>query len=200
MTNNKIILVDVDGVLLLWRDSFRLYMEHQGYEWINIEDDYDMSNHFDLTYDEVYKHVLQFNDGQWEFGTLPPVKGAVNGIDHLIKMGYRFVAISSCSIYPQARVLRQSNLYNIFGDVFDAVHCIDKNESKETHLNDYEPTFWIEDNFKNCIDGIKYGHKCILLSYPWNENEENQDIVRCSSWKQIVDFIDGNKNFSNIHI
>lgn len=198
MTKNKIILVDVDSVLLSWRDGFKLYMYHQGHEWLDIEDMYNMSKHFNLAKDEIYKHIVHFNDGHWEFGALSPVEGAVNGMKLLSEeLGYRFVAISSCSINPQSKALRQANLYNIFGDVFDAVHCVAIEESKETHLADYEPTFWIEDNFKNCVDGIKYGHSCILLNQKWNENDQNDQIKRCFSWHEIVDFIRENKNLSN---
>lgn len=198
MTASKIILVDVDSVLLLWREGFKLYMKHQGHEWIDIPDDYDMSKHFDLTFDEVYEHIIQFNDGHWEFGVLQPVAGAVDGMKMLSKLGYRFVVISACSVNPQAQALRRANLYTVFGDIFDAVHCVNIHESKETHLADYESTFWIEDNFKNCVDGIKYGHKCLLLNYSWNEDDENDDIIRCSDWAQVIHFIDENKNFSNI--
>lgn len=198
MTASKTILVDVDSVLLKWRDGFRLYMNHQGHEWLDIETDYDISQHFDLSYDEVYGHILQFNNGHWEFGVLEPIDGAVAGIKMLIKLGYRFAVITACSVQPQAKALRQANLYNVFGDAFDAVHCVDIHESKETHLEDYEPTFWIEDNFKNCVDGVKYGHKCLLLTHPWNENEESSDIIRCSDWTQVVDFIRQNGDFSNI--
>lgn len=198
--NKKTILVDVDSVLLRWRDGFRLYMKHQGHEWLDILDDYDMSKHFALSYDEVYEHIVQYNDGHWEFGVLGPVNGAVDAISALSDMGYRFVAITACSVHPQAKALRQANMYNVFGDVFDNVHCVDIHESKETHLADYEPTFWIEDNFKNCVDGLQYGHKCLLLSYDWNEKQEHPDIIRCSGWAEVVDFIEQNKNFSNIHI
>jgi len=197
---NKIILVDVDSVLLLWRDGFKLYMKHLGHEWLDIENDYNMSNHFDLSENEVHNHIIQFNNGHWEFGVLQPVEGAVDGMKALAEMGYKFVAISSCSIHPQSKALRQANLYNIFGDVFNFVHCVAINESKETHLADYEPTFWIEDNFKNCVDGLKYRHKCILLNQKWNENDHNDKIVRCYTWLEVVDFIKENQNFNNIHI
>jgi len=196
---NKNLLVDVDSVLLRWRDGFKLYMEHQGHEWLDIDDDYDMSQHFNLTYDEVYECILKFNNGHWEFGVLEPVDGAVDAIKRLTyTLGYRLIVITACSTHPQAKALRQANLYNVFGDVFDAVHCVDISESKETHLADYDPTFWIEDNFKNCVDGIKYGHKCLLLNYPWNQNEKNTDIIRCADWGEVLDFIEQNKNFSNI--
>lgn len=197
MTKNNIILIDCDGVLLLWRDSFKLYMQHQGHEWLNVKDDYRVAQHFNLSVDEVYQHMKRFNDGHWLFGTLKPIEDAVSGMKTLSKMGYRFIAITSCSSNPTSKVLRQANLYNIFGDVFDDVHCVPIYESKKPHLAEYEPTFWIEDNFKNCVDGIKYGHTGILLTQIWNRIYEDNDIKRCDKWPEIVDFIEENQNINN---
>ncbi len=193
---NKTILLDVDSVLLLWREGFIKYMEHQGCEYIDGVDDeehYDLVKHFDnVTIDEILNHIKRFNDGHWEFGTLNPVEGSQESLNELTDMGYGFVAISSCSTNPTAIALRKANLYNVYGDVFDAVHCVDVNESKDTHLADYESTYWIEDNFKNCVDGLKYGHKCLLLSYTWNEKDNHSDITRCNDWNEITNFIKNN--------
>lgn len=194
---NDIILIDVDSVLLEWRRGFRSYMHHQGHKWIDGEaESYIISRHFELLHDEVVDHVNNFNNGHWEFGTLTPVEGAVEGMQQLVDMGFRFVAISSCSINPTAIALRKANLYNVFGDVFDAVHCVEIYSSKETHLADYEPTFWIEDNLKNCVDGLKYGHKCLLLSYAWNDHEKaDHNIKVCDEWSDIVSYIKDNIGF-----
>ena len=191
---NKIILVDVDSVLLEWRKGFRDYMHNQGHKWVDREaESYIISRHFELLHDEVVEHVYNFNNGHWEFGTLTPVNGAVEGMNELVEMGFRFVAISSCSINPTAIALRKANLFNVFGSIFDAVHCVEIHSSKETHLADYEPTFWIEDNLKNCMDGLKYGHNCILLSYPWNDHKDATDDIKvCGSWKGIISHIKSN--------
>lgn len=189
---SKIILLDIDCVLLIWRDGFYKYMEHAGVKFIKDAGDelhYDMTKHFDLTSDEVYEHIGRFNDGHWTFGVIDPIEGSQNAIKELTAMGYRFVAISCCSTTTQSVALRKANLYNLFGDVFDAVHCIGIRDSKNNLLSKHEPTFWIEDNFKNCVDGLKFGHDCILLTHPWNENEQHDDISRCDSWAEIVKYI-----------
>lgn len=202
MRHNKVILTDCDGVLLEWIDAFIRYMEHLGYTWdkeAGEPQQYNMAPHFGIKIeDEMVEHIMNFNHGHWEFGTLNPLAGAKEALFELVDMGYRFTAISSCSTAPQTIALRKANLYNHFGDVFDAVHCIDVGESKRTHLADHEPTFWIEDNFENCVDGLQYGHKCILMHRKWNENSENAKINRCYSWEEIVDFIKENQDFSNI--
>lgn len=183
----KPILIDVDGVLLKWLDSFTIYMHHKGYKWIDLPiQSYDLSHHFLISKKEVDDNVEIFNDGHWEFGTLKPENGALKALK---QFNNPLVAISSCSTNIQAIALRKANLYNYFGDRFKAVHCVGVEESKKTHLADYEPTIWIEDNYHNCIDGLEYGHKCILLTKPWNKNYSHPDITRCENWDQIVEEI-----------
>ena len=101
---NKTILLDVDSVLLLWREGFIKYMEHRGYDYIDGVDDeehYDLVEHFDnVTIDDILNHIKLFNDGHWEFGTLKPVEGSQEALRILDDMGYSFVAISSCSTKP----------------------------------------------------------------------------------------------------
>jgi FMN phosphatase YigB (HAD superfamily) len=189
---NKTILIDADSVLLRWRHGFRSYMKHKGHEWLNIETNYDMTQHFNASSEEVYEHLNLFNNGHWRIGTLSPVAGAVEGMARLANMGYRFVVISSFSTNAQAIALRQANLYNVFGDVFDNVYCIGVGKHKRDHLSKYESAFWIEDNYDNCVDGLKYGHKCILLAYPWNQHNVNSDIAVCDNWDDIVDYIGNN--------
>jgi len=89
----------------------------------------------------------------------------------------------------QAFVLRRANLYSIFGDVFDTVHCLDLKDGKKSHLMQYKPTFWIEDKMDMCLQGVDAGHKCILMDYVWNKNQHNDYVEKCSDWDAIVAYI-----------
>jgi len=199
---NNIILCDIDGCLLNWLDSFIDYMKTQwGYTWnheLGEPHQYDMAPHFGITHDEVVIHITNFNVGFWQFGALKPTDGAQDAMIKLSDMGYRFVAISSCSTDNRTVALRKANLYNHFGDIFDDVHCIDIHENKKSYLTKHQPTFWIEDNFNNCVDGLQYGHNCILVNRNWNENDHHDEITRFDEWSQIVDFIGENKNFNKV--
>jgi len=193
---NNIILVDIDGCCLDWLGAFIVYMKHQGHEWdysLGEPQQYNLAPHFHLDNSVIETNIVKFNTGHWEFGTLKPIKGATAGINKLVDWGYKLVAITSCSTNPLTVALRKANLYNYFGDVFDAVHCVDMMESKRTHLADYEPTYWIEDHVNNCADGLKYGHTCLLLKQLWNETASHPDLVRCDDWSEIVKFIGYNK-------
>lgn len=188
--NKKLILVDVDDVLLNWYSGFHRYMAHLGY-LENENTEYDLSKRFDTTKKEMEKLIKTFNK-HWEFGTLEPLPYAVECIKKLRKKHYTFVAITSCSTDPATIALRKTNLYWVFGDIFEAVHCINLWESKETHLANYNPTWWVEDKFENAVAGLLYNHKPILMSQPYNKNKNHEEIVRCNDWREIYDHITNN--------
>lgn len=188
--NKKILLLDVDDVLLNWYSGFERYMRHLGYE-SNGSVDWDLSKRFDTSKKEMEKIIKTFNK-RWEFGTLDPLPNAQKVMKKLSKDGWRFVAISSCSTDLATIALRRTNLYWCYGDIFDAVHCLNLGESKESHLADYNPTWWIEDKFENAVAGLKFGHKSILLNYPTNKDMHHPDLIRCDGWKNIYDIIKNN--------
>lgn len=194
MNKNRIILVDVDGVLLNWLDGFIRYMEHQGYKNVREHIDHDdLGYRFDIQDKQIIdQQVRRFNSGQWEFGTLPPLNGAIQAIKHLnTKLNYRFVCITSCTTGLQTIALRKANLYNVFGDVFDAIHFVDHKEPKNTHLADYDSTFWIEDKTVNAEAGLIYEHDCIIMNHLYNAHDQaDSRITRCSSWDEIVNYIE----------
>ena len=183
----KQILLDVDGVLLNWLEGFKVYMKHQGYSWVDYEtQEYDMCRNFNITSEEVTYHIRNFNQGHWEFGILSPIYFAQEALG---LFSNPLVAISSCSTNPITIALRKANLFHHYGDRFEAVHCVSENESKKTHLADYDSCIWIEDHFDNCVDGLEYGHKCLLLTKSWNEKYFHPDIIRCNSWWEIAKII-----------
>ncbi len=189
---NKIILTDIDGCFLSWIEAFTRYMISQGYtpaNKVHTQHD-DLGTFFGFDNSEIPEIVNTFNSGHWEFGTLPPIDGAIEGSKKLLDSGYRFIGITSCSTHPQTIALRKANLYNVFGDIFDAVHCVDVGESKATHLADHDPSFWIEDKATAANLGLVYGHKCILIDQTWNSNEflDNR-AIRCYGWEEIVNHI-----------
>jgi len=190
MTDRKIILTDIDGCLLNWREGFMRFMSNRGFSTRpEFESQYLLSESYNLSDDEFYEQVEIFNSGRWEFGTLKPVPGAVKAVNALTELGYRFIGISACSSKKQAFVLRRANLYNIFGDVFDAVHCLDLKDGKKSHLMQHKPTFWIDDKMSMCLEGLEAGHKCILMDYVWNQDDHSDRVERCQDWEDIVAYI-----------
>lgn len=188
MIKSDTILLDVDDVLLDWFEGFSRYMAHQGHTYSG-ERSWEMDDNYNLSKPLMREHIVRFNSGHWEFGTLQPLSGAKEGVIELKNHGYNLVAITACSTNPVAVALRKANLYWCFGDVFKAVHCVDLAEAKDTHLADYEPTYWVEDKMTNAIAGLKYGHKSILLEAPYNVNQNHPEVTKVKTWQDVLGII-----------
>ena len=81
----KIIVCDVDGVLLNWEDAFQVWMEHQGFERIKGHQFiYNAAEQFGLTKTEGKKWVRLFNQSA-AIGFLPPLRDAQEVIKLLNK-------------------------------------------------------------------------------------------------------------------
>ena len=76
MASKKIIVTDVDGVLLNWEDAFQIWMEHQGFKRTKGHQFiYNAAEQFDLKKGEGKKWVRLFNESA-AIGFLPPLRDA----------------------------------------------------------------------------------------------------------------------------
>lgn len=189
---SNLILVDCDDVLLDWMEGFRVFCSHVlGREVLGRPENWDMSGWIGTTAEECRRLVLDFNHGAPEFGVLPPTNHAEHVLPKLAEAGHRFVVITSCSSHAKTVSLRKSNLKNVFGDVFEAVHCLDLGVSKADLLAAYDATYWIEDNYKNAKVGVDAGHKAIVVRRPHNAEFEpaDRDCLWVDDWHRIRDEI-----------
>ena len=191
--NDKIILTDCDGVLLDWEAQFHLWMKAKGYDKV-VEAVYDISVAYGIEKTTAKDHVREFNESAW-MGFLPAFRDARSGVARLVENGYRFVVITSLSLDEKARMLRISNLKNIFGkDVFVDVICLDTGADKDDELIKYKDSglYWIEDKTENAVTGAEMGLKSILIAHAHNADApNNKNIKRVASWADIADVIIG---------
>lgn len=186
----KRILIDCDGVLLCWSSAFIKYMKDEEHStYLGGQDRYNIENFFDMPSEDVIDRITKFNDGHWRFGTLKPYEDTVEAISILVKLGYSFVVITSCSDKPEVINLRKANLYSVYGNIFEEVHCIGLYKNKIEILQKYESAFWIEDTPSHAIDGAKLGHKAILIGQIWNQDQDDDMVHRCKNWAEIVKYI-----------
>jgi FMN phosphatase YigB (HAD superfamily) len=191
---NKIILTDVDGVLLDWEESFSVWMEHHGHTMVEggkliykIGDRYGISNN------QGHKLIKQFNESA-AIGFLPPVRDAQYYVKLLAeKHQYRFLAVTSLSLDPYAKKLRTRNLMKIFGnDTFVDVICLDTGADKDEILAElaktYNGNWWIEDKPANVDDGIAAGFKGILVEHGHNMDYAGNALV-AKTWEEIYNVI-----------
>jgi len=107
----KVILTDIDGVMLDWEEGFSVWMEHHGYKPVDgYKLLYSIGDRYGITKDEGHKLVRLFNESA-AIGFLPPVRDAQQYVRLLAeKHKYKFLAVTSLSKDVYARELRIRNL------------------------------------------------------------------------------------------
>ncbi len=203
--SNRIILTDVDGVLLEWEHHFtkwmlqRSYFENEvgeGYVGKRIypyklldnkENTYEMAERFGLTKTEVRKEIREFNKSAW-MGNQPPIQDSQTWVKLLAAEGWTFIPITSQTSDIPAQLLRKKRLGELFGEhIFTNYHILDTGADKDHALAEFHNTdlYWVEDKPKNALAGLKYGLKPILYNRPYNQDFNHPDITRVNNWQDI---------------
>lgn len=191
----KLIAVDVDGVLLDWELHFHRWMKDQGHKRAMGIKSYWQEEHYPgMSLDEARKLVYYFNTSAWMLA-IPAFPTAREGVARLVKAGYSFVAITSMGEDPYALEARKINIERIFGhgvfiDVI-ATNMYDP-DSKRAPLKRWQNLGipWIEDRASNAELGAELGYRSFLISHPHNADHVPKGKIEVvSSWVQICDSI-----------
>ena len=188
--HERIILTDVDGVLLNWGYAFKVWMEQKGYD-VKDPDVYNVDKIFDMERAESKKMVRHFNESA-SVGFLPPLRDAIHYVRKLHEEhGYVFHAITSLSLDPHAAKLREQNLAKLFGETaFEKVVCLDTGADKDEALEPYRDSnlVWIEDKVENAEVGDKLGLDSILIEHAYNM--DNKDFPLMKNWKDVYEYLE----------
>ena len=195
--SEKVILTDVDGVLLDWLFAFTQWMDKLGYKVAKgSENEYDIGKRYKLSYIEKERLVRMFNESAW-IRKLPPLRDAIKYVKKLHEdHGYVFRVISSLSNDYYAQHLRTKNLIEMFGpSVFESFVYLDTGADKDDALDQYVGSgcFWIEDKPENAILGCDLGLESIVVAHEFNDTDEiaKIGIPRAKNWKEIYEIIVG---------
>lgn len=195
--NNKLILTDVDGVLLSWDYAFEQYLKRtvsRSHVTI-VHDTHDICSKYGLD-PEVGDYLVRTFNSSANMGYLSPHADAVRYVQKLHREhGYIFHAITSMGVDLYAQKLRIMNLNKLFGDTaFEDVIFLDTGAPKDEVLKEYAGSdcYWVEDNYTNCLAGLEYGLKPILMSHSYNRNSEHDEVIRVSTWKDVYHVVTGN--------
>jgi hypothetical protein len=206
-TSNRIILTDVDGVLLEWEHHFTKWMlqktlfDERGARYHphrllpDKENTYEMAERFGVTKTEIRKHIREFNRSAW-MGTQRPMLESQTWVKLLAAEGWTFIPITSQTSDIPAQQLRKRRLGELFGDhVFTNYHILGTGADKDSALAEFHNTglYWVEDKPNNAVAGLKYGLKPILIDHPYNRDFNHPDIIRVSNWKEIHQILSGRK-------
>ena len=202
-TSDRIILTDVDGVLLEWESHFTEWMlqrnyyddqEQRVYPYKLLPDKqntYEMADRFGLSIIQIRKEIREFNKSAW-MGTQCPMPDSQTWVKLLAAEGWTFIPITSQTSDIPAQQLRKKRLGELFGDhIFKNYHILDTGSDKDSVLAEFHNTglYFIEDKPKNALTGLKYGVRPILIDHPYNRDFQHPDVIRVNNWKQIHELL-----------
>jgi hypothetical protein len=187
----KIILTDVDGVLLDWEYAFDVYLQTHGFNKVEGgQFKYDIGKRYGIDREQGKKLIKIFNESA-HIGFLPPLRDAMFYVKRLHEEhGYVFHAITSLSKDDNAQKLREMNLRKLFGaTAFEKFVFLDTGADKDDALEPYRDTghWWIEDKIVNCQVGTKVGLKSLLMEHGHNMDYDDPEIPRVRNWKEIYE-------------
>jgi len=189
--NDKIIVVDCDGVLLDWEHSFKLWMKEKGYEAKN-DVEYSMAKCYEMEKPEMKRLIRHFNESA-TMCCLPPLRDAVKYVRKIHEeLGYVFHCVTSMTLDRHANKLREQNLSNLFGETaFDKVHCLDTGADKDDALLPYLDSgcIWVEDKITNAELGDRLGMSAVLMKHDHQNDYTNDAIPAVESWKEIYEML-----------
>lgn len=181
----KIILTDVDGVLL---DYFTPFKDTFQLEQIR-SDVNSFDEAFELDADIILGMVDMFNNSKG-FGELSAFKDSVEYVHKLKEDGYKIEVITACGRSTHITEMRINNLERVFGKgLFDKYMFVEPDESKLVHLIKYNGSgyTWIEDSITNYKTGVQCGLDSILMDTDFNHSEDK--LQHYYSWKEIYHHI-----------
>ena len=125
--SDRIILTDVDGVLLEWEHHFTEWMLQRSYYddkqqriypyklLPDKQNTYEMAERFGLSVFEIRKEIREFNKSAW-MGTQSPMPESQTWVKLLAAEGWTFIPITSQTSDIPAQQLRKKRLGELFGD------------------------------------------------------------------------------------
>lgn len=191
---NKLILVDADGVLLNWEYAFDVWMQQHGYtKQPEHQYKYSIGKRYGID-DTLGKSLIKTFNESAAIGFLPPLRDSVHYVQKLHRgHGYIFHCITSLSLDRNAQRLRRMNLEKLFGDtLFEEIVCLDTGADKDQALEKYRGSecYWIEDKIQNAIVGYELGLRSVLVEHGHNMDYKGP-IPLVKNWAEIYNLITG---------
>lgn len=183
---NKLILIDVDGVVLNFNNSFTKWMAEHGHESLD-DTSYDFCTRFNIDEDTIMEKCHAFCNSE-HFSQLEPIAGAIYHINKLYsEHGYKFHFITSVSDDDAVVRSRINNLKRyIEHSAIHDITCLGPMARKFNYLHKMYGNsnhWWIEDSVPNYQDGLTVGLRSILVDQPYNQSANVDN--RVYNWEEI---------------
>ena len=189
--SEKIILTDVDGVLLSWISSFDEFMlDIMGVKAINLET-YDARERYNVDADKIGILIKAFEQSI-HMSQLAPHLDAVKYVRKLHEEhGYKFITATSVSNSWIVYNSRVKNLTDVFGNVFSDYWHAGFGGSKIPFFEKYQDTemWFIDDHPTHYNEANKHGLNALLMDSHHNKSYHHLD--RVMDWKEVYERIVG---------
>ena len=191
-SDSRIILTDVDGVLLEWENHFANWMSAKGYQQKpNKEHVYSMEKRYGLYREDKEALIEEFNRSAW-MANQEPMQGSQTWVKLLHAEGWTFIPITSQTLDIPAQELRKRRLRELFGGtVFENFFILETGADKDSALAEFHGTglWWVEDKPENALAGLEYGLRPLLIDHTYNSKFKHNEITRVANWKHIYKIV-----------
>jgi FMN phosphatase YigB (HAD superfamily) len=182
----KILLTDIDGVLVNWDEGFMQWLsEEKGYTIVDPKESHDIHVRLGVPIGVGSDLIKEFHTKE-AFSKLRAFPDAVEYLNKFYEEGWIIRAISAANNTPYTQRAREANLKTEFGDIFSSVELTGLHQSKKDALVNYpKGSVWVDDLPRHTVSGVECGHRSFLRSWPHNEQFEHPEVIRISDWSEI---------------
>lgn len=183
-----LILTDIDDTVLTWYSEFTkwLYARKQ-LKSPSIPNIWRLGELLGLSEDEADALVQEFNMSE-EFFNLTPCRDAEVYLSKLSEQ-HRIIGITSGSSKHMEHSLtwrrRADNLEKHFPGVFSDLIVLPLHGDKKPILDQYYPSYWVEDSLHNALKGLESNHEVFLIDCEHNRHYDKGDMLRVNDWADI---------------
>lgn len=183
-----LILTDVDNTILHFSDAFQAWLERKGHVPVgaDIRDTNSICDYLGCDRETTEDLIRDFSTSP-EMGWLEPEPCAKKVVPYLKGLGYDFIAITACHDHPSTIARRFRNLEHVFGFHWP-LHVTGLGGDKLPFLENYRPSYWVEDHWENAVLGADAHHTSFILDRPYNQGHDDR-VRRVRDWHEIEDAI-----------
>ena len=185
----KLIITDIDGVVLNWHDAFVDWMQMQGYKSSGIKHhDADIHLELNITFDEAMAKKYEFNSSL-SGSCLQPYGNSDIVIPQLFEQGYKFIGITSYSDQPIAQYYRYLNLEEyVPTESFAEMRFLPSGSPKAETLEAFRDTnlYYVDDRIINVNTARNVGMKPIIMRHDYNLHFDHPVIQTVTDWFDIA--------------
>lgn len=199
MANERVIITDIDGVVLDWEEGFHEWMKQHQNEFDDLADlsqgMYGVHNMYGISKERARLFVNQYNESA-AAAFLEPYREAEKYIPLIAEeFDYRFIALTSFGREPYSMHLRKNLLRETCGEVWDDIIILDMGSDKDEALAElkkhYNGCLWVEDKPENALAGAKHGFDSLLISHSHNQDFDfgDHEVRYVKDWKEIYEYV-----------